>query len=110
MGNIFHYRNSNDISCLSIFLVTDPGVVTRPTCVPAVGMAHGGGEAWQETSSCLSRPPGDHLSQAAMCQKRSFALAECLKISALFSSETTYIFHILIILNFRNYLNMVKSL
>lgn len=56
MGTIFNYRNSNDISCLSTFLVTDPGVVTRPTGVPAVGVARGGGEAWQEPSSG-SPPP-----------------------------------------------------
>lgn len=55
MGNIFNYRNSNDISCLSIFPVTDPGVVTRPTGVSAAGTARGGGEAWQGPSS--ARPP-----------------------------------------------------
>lgn len=61
--------------------------------MPAVGMARGGGEAWQEPAA--ARPPtGDHLRQAAACQKRSFAVAECLKMAALFSSETTYTFHI----------------
>lgn len=36
-------------------------------------------------------------------------MAECLKMPALFSSETTYTFHILIIPNFGNYLNMVEE-
>lgn len=66
------------------------------------------GGAWQETRLLL--PTGERLSQAAPRQKRSSALAEHLKMSALFVSETIFTFYILIILNFGNYQNMVRSL
>lgn len=82
-------------------------VVTKPTGSPAVGMARGVVGLGRKPAAPPS-PTGEHLSQAVPCQKRGTALAEDLKMSALFFSETIFAFYILIILNFGKYL--VESL
>lgn len=69
-----------------------------------------GVEGLGRKSAGAHSPTGAHLSQAATRQKRSFALAEYLKMSALFFSETIFVSYILIILNFRKHLNTVKNL
>ena len=69
-----------------------------------------GVEGFGRESAVAHSPTGDHLSQAAAHQKRSFALAEYLKMSALFFSETIFASYILIILHFGKHLNMVKNL